>query len=130
VIQPGAVFEIPADLAEPPQRRLKSSPPARESRWVVIVNNKRDCRDPYPLTALVVLLSAKVEYAGRHDVHVVRPDGGVQRDSIAQVDLLFTLLKEDLAIDRYRGTLMSDTLRQIRAKLADTLGVAGSEDPG
>ena len=90
MIEPGAVFEIPADLAEPPL----------------------------------------VEYAGRHDVLVIRPDGGVQRDSIAQVDLLFTLLKQDLTTDRYRGTLMSDTLRQIRAKLADTLGVAGSEDPG
>ena len=125
MIVPGAVFEIPADLASPPQRARQASPPNRINRWVVVVSSKGDCRDGLQETVLVVLFSAGVEYQWRHDVLVRRPEGGLERDSIAQTDLVFPVLKEELTDERFRGTLMTDTLRQIRATLANTLGLAG-----
>jgi len=123
VIEPGAVFEIPAALAQPPQVATQSEPPVRESRWVVVIANKRDCRDDGHATVHVVLLSAQVEYAGRHDILIKVPDGGLQRESIAQTDLTFVMLKRDLTLDRRRGVLLADSLRQVRAKVAETLGM-------
>ena len=73
---------------------------------------------------MVVLLSAQTEYAYRHDVLIRRPDGGIERDSIAQTDLVFVVEKVELTADRLRGTVMADTLRQVRAKLAETLGIS------
>jgi hypothetical protein len=32
--------------------------------------------------------------------------------------------KVELTADRLRGTVMADTLRQVRAKLAETLGIS------
>jgi len=78
----------------------------------------------------VVLLSAQVECAGRNDVLVRRPDGGIQRDSIAQTDLVFVLDKVELTGARYRGTVLGDTLRQVRARIAETLGLAGTPVAG
>ncbi len=124
MIEPGAIFEIPAVFADPPQRARDPDAPRREQRWVAVVSNKADCRDRNQEAVLVVLLSAKTEYAWRHDVLIRRPDGGVARDSIAQTDLLFIVEKAELAPDRYHGTLMADTLRQVRAKLAETLGIS------
>lgn len=123
MIEPGAVFEIPAALAQPPQVATQPDPPMREGRWVVVIANKRDCRDNGHATVHVVLLSAQVEYAGRHDILLKLPDGGLKRDSIAQTDLTFVVLKRDLTPDRRRGVLQADTLRQIRAKVAETLGL-------
>lgn len=123
MIQPGAVFEIPATLAEPPQAAGRTDAPFRESRWVIVLANKRDCRDAVHETVHVVLCSAQVQYLGRHDVLVKRPDGGLQRDSIAQTDQMFVMLKAELTGDRHRGTLLADTLRQLRAKVAETLGL-------
>jgi len=125
VIEPGAVFELPAQLAQPPQTAKQASPPARESRWVIVVSNRTDCRDRGQETVLAVLCSAQTEYADRHDVHVRQGDGGLSRTSIAQTDLVFAILKDELAEDRYRGTVLRDTLGQIRARLADALGFAG-----
>lgn len=65
------------------------------------------------------------EYGGRHDVLLRTPDGGLVRDSIAQTDLVFVVLKSELTEDRYRGTLMRDSLIQVRAKLSETLGFPG-----
>ena len=125
MVEPGAVFEIPADLADPPQRAQQDAPPRRESRWVLVVSSKADCRDRNEPTVIVVLLSAKTEFQDRHDVLILRPDGGVQRDSIAQTDLIFTVLKDDLRDDRFRGTVLRDTIVRIRSRLADTLGYGG-----
>lgn len=75
---------------------------------------------------MVVLCSAQTEYGGRHDVHVRQGDGGMKRNSIAQTDLVFVVLKEELPDDRYRGTVLRDTLTQVRARLAESLGFAGS----
>ncbi len=124
MIEPGAVFEIPAALADPPQRARDPNAPAREHRWVFVVSNKADCRDRFQETVVVVLLSAQTQYAHRHDVLIRRPDGGIVRDSIAQTDLVFIIEKVELADDRARGTVMSDTLRQVRVKLAETLGIS------
>ncbi len=125
MIEPGAVFEVPPHLAEPPQVATQASPPARNARWVVVVSNKTDCRDRFHETVTVVLLSAQPEYGGRHDVFIPRPVGGLERDSIAQTDLVFVILKSELTDDRYRGKILSDTLVQVRAKLSETLGFAG-----
>jgi mRNA-degrading endonuclease toxin of MazEF toxin-antitoxin module len=125
LIAPGAVFEIPPELVEPPQVAQQANPPAREARWVAVLSNKADCRDQYHPTVTVVLCSAKIEYAGRHDVVLRAPDGGLGRDSIAQTDLVFVVLKSELTDDRFRGILLSDSLLQIRAKLSETLGFPG-----
>ena len=125
MIEPGAVFEIPAELARPPQVARQASPPVRENRWVIVVSSKADCRDRGQETVTVVLCSAQLEYAGRHDVVVRQGDGGMARTSIAQTDLVFVVLKAALSEDRYRGTILKDTLVQIRARLADSLGFAG-----
>jgi len=96
---------------------------------VVVVSSKADCRDPHHPTVIVVLCSSQTEYQGRHDVFVRRPDGGLRTDSIAQTDLVFVIAKADLTDERARGTLMADTLRQIRAKLGETLGFGPSVKP-
>ena len=127
MIQPGAVFEVPHALADPPQTARQSNPPPRISRWLIVVSNKADCRDRYQETVAVVLLSAQTEYQDRHDVLIRRPAGGVERDSIAQTDLVLTVLRDQLSDDRFRGIVLRDTLRQIRAKLAETLGISGDE---
>lgn len=124
MIEPGAIFEIPAALADPPQRARDPNAPAREHRWVLAVSNKADCRDRFQETVITVLLSAQTEYGHRHDVLIRRPDGGIARDSIAQTDVLFMVVKAELTPDRWRGTVMADTLRQVRAKLAETLGIS------
>lgn len=129
MIEPGAVFEIPASLADPPQRAHQANPPQRESRWVIVVSSKTDCRDPLHPTIIVVLCSSQTEYQGRHDVLVRRPDGGVRTDSIAQADLVFVIEKAELLEERARGSLMADTLRQVRAKLGETLGFGPSIKP-
>lgn len=125
MIEPGAIFEVPPHLAEPPQVAAQEGAPVRLSRWVLIVSNKADCRDRYHETVTVVLLSAQPEYGGRHDVFIPRPVGGLERDSIAQTDLVFVILKAELTDDRYRGKVLSDTLVQVRAKLSETLGFPG-----
>jgi len=127
VIQPGAVFEVPHALADPPQTARQNDPPPRVSRWLLVVSNKADCRDRYQETVTVVLLSAQTEYQGRHDVLIRRPDGGLERGSIAQTDLVITVLRDELSDDRFRGIVLRDTLRQVRAKLAETLGLSGDE---
>ncbi len=91
---------------------------------MLVVSNKADCRDRYQETVVVIPLSAQTQYAHRHDVLIRRPDGGIVRDSIAQTDLVFIVEKAELADDRARGTVMADTIRQVRAKLADTLGIS------
>lgn len=128
MIAPGVVFEVPPELAEPPQVALQSNPPQREARWVLVVSNKTDCRDESHPTVLVVLLSAQPEYHGRHDVFIPRPVGGLTRDSIAQTDLVYVVLKSELTDERYRGTVLSDTLIQVRAKLSETLGFPGPSE--
>lgn len=125
MIEPGAVFEIPVALARPPQIAKQAAPPVRENRWVIVVSSKADCRDRYQETVIVVLCSAQTEYAGRHDVMVREHDGGMARTSIAQTDLVFVVMKDALGEERYRGTVLKDTLIQIRARLADSLGFAG-----
>lgn len=122
MIVPGAVFEIPADFADPPQRRYQTNPPARESRWVLIVSCKGDRRDRGLPTVLTVLCSAQVDYQDRPDVLIRCPDGGLQRDSIAQTDLVFVVPRVELTDGRYRGTVFRDTLGQVRAKLSERLG--------
>jgi hypothetical protein len=122
MIVPGSVFEIPAPLAEPPQRARQQDPPPRENRWVLVLSNKRDCAERLHETVTVVLLSAKTEYMGRHDVLIRRPDGGVERDSLAQTDIVLTLAKAELTDDWHRGVVMRDTLVRVRAKLSETLG--------
>lgn len=129
MIEPGAVFEVPPDLAQPPQVAEQEAPPVRLARWVVVVSNKTDCRDRYHETVTVVLLSAQPEYGGRHDVFIPRPVGGLERDSIAQTDLVFVILKSELSDERYRGKILADTLIQVRAKLSETLGFAGPTTP-
>ena len=129
MIGPGAVFEIPAELADPPQRRHEANPVQRTSRWVLIVSSKTDCRDARHPTVLVVLLSSQVEWQGRHDVLIKRPDGGLRTDSIAQTDMVFAVDKRDLLDDRHRGDIMTDTLRQVRAKLGESLGFGPSIKP-
>jgi hypothetical protein len=124
VIAPGAIFEVPHHLADPPQVARQQAPPARESRWILVVSNKVDCGDRYQQTVLVVL-SAQVEYQYRHDVLIRRPDGGIARDSIAQTDLVFPILKDELTDARFKDVVLRDTLRQVRAKLSETLGLAG-----
>jgi hypothetical protein len=83
----------------------------------VVPQRLRDCRlfhrSNHPA-------SAQIEYAGPYDVLVIAPDGGVQRDSLAQSDIVITVDKRNLSGTngaRYRGTLMADTLAQIRALL-------------
>lgn len=59
MIEPGEIFEVPAVLADPPQRGRDPNAPARQHRWAALP-----------------------------------------------------------------GSVMADTLRQVRAKLSDTLGIS------
>ncbi|MGO9179771.1 MAG: hypothetical protein ACLQBX_20135 [Candidatus Limnocylindrales bacterium] len=72
----------------------------------------------------MTILSAKIEHAGRHDELVRAGDGGVQRDCIAQTDLVLFWPKNELLDERWKGDLMQDTLRRVRARLGNTLGMA------
>ena len=120
MIEPGAVFELPARLAQPPQRSFQENPPEREHRWVLVVSSLNDCSAADCATVQTVLLSAQVEYAGPYDVLILSPDGGVDRDCLAQTDILITIDKRDLSGahgGRYRGTLMADSLARVRALL-------------
>lgn len=107
-----------------------SPAPVREERWLVVVSSKRDCRDVACPTVVVIILSAKVEHAGRHDELIRAGDGGVQRDSIAQTDLVLFWPKDELLDDRCKGELMLDTLIRVRARLANTLGIAEPKATG
>ncbi|MEW5705150.1 MAG: type II toxin-antitoxin system PemK/MazF family toxin [Pseudomonadota bacterium] len=121
MIEPGAVFELPARLARPPQEPHRFDPAARESRWVLVVSTSDQCLAPGYLTVFAVLLSSQTEYAGENDVLIFAGEA-VLRDSIAQADILFTLSKQDLGRARYRGTVSADTLKRVRAALARILG--------
>ena len=127
MIEPGAVFEIPAPLAAPPQRSHQDNPPDREHRWVVVVSSKADCDNSGCVNVLSVLLSTRVDLVGPFDVVVLPPIGGVRRPSIAQTDIVVTIDKRDISGamngSRYRGTVLADTLRQIRALLKARMDV-------
>jgi hypothetical protein len=125
VIRPGAIFEVPHQLADPPQYARQVGAPPRENRWILVVSCKADCADRFQETVTVVLLSAQIEYQSRHDVLIRRPDGGIERDSIAQTDLVFPVLKSELTDERHRGIVLRDTLRQVRAQLSNSLGISG-----
>jgi hypothetical protein len=74
---------------------------------------------------LVVLLSLRTDLIGPFDVIVLPPNGGVEGPSIAQTDVVLTVDKRDISGPtngpRYRGTVLEDTLVQIRALLRDRL---------
>jgi hypothetical protein len=57
---------------------------------------------------------------------VVHPDGGVSQDCIAETDIVVTIDKRDTSGpvngSRYQGTVMRDTLGQIRALLRKRQG--------
>ena len=115
------MFAVPAeDVPMPP---TKGTRPPRDERWLLIVSTKRDCRAADCPTVVIVILSAKVEFAGRHD-ELVRAGDAVQRDSIAQTDLVIFWPKAELTDARWRGDVMQDTLARVRARLANTIGVA------
>jgi mRNA-degrading endonuclease toxin of MazEF toxin-antitoxin module len=97
--------------------------PEREERWLLVVSSKRDCRASDCPTVVVVIFSAQVQFAGRHD-ELVRAGDGVRRDSIAQTDLVMFWPKEELSDDRWMGDVMQDTLTRVRARLANTVGIA------
>lgn len=121
MIEPGAVFEIPAPLAVPPQRSFQDNPPERENRWVMIVSSKTDCDDTECWNVLTVLMSARIDLVGPFDVVILPPIGGVERPSIAQTDIVITIDKRDLSGPmngpRYRGTVLADSFRQVRSLL-------------
>jgi hypothetical protein len=91
---------------------------------VVVISNKRDCRDTWCRTVVVVPLSRGLEHFGRWDVEIKRGDGGTDADVMAQTDLPFFILKEDLLGGDYMGTVLRDTLNRIKATLANTFGLA------
>lgn len=117
MVEPGAVFEIPGLLAEPPQAAYRFDPSPRKTRWVLVIAPLAHCVNPDQLTVTCVLLSAQTKYAADHDVLIFKGDA-VVKDSIAQADLIFTLSKEDLLAARYRGTVLADTLKKVRAAVA------------
>jgi len=121
VIEPGAVFEIPAPLAVPPQRSYQDNPPNRDNRWGLIVSSRTDCDDPECRNVLAVLLSCRVDLVGPFDVVILPPIGGVECQSIAQTDIVVTIDKRDISGPmngtRYRGSVLADLFRQFRALL-------------
>lgn len=123
VIEPGDVYEVPPRLARPPQAAHQPAPPHRDSRWVLVVSSQVVCAHARTPDVMVVLLSGQVDHAGENDVMVYRGEGGVQRDSIAQGDIIFTIAKQDLPIEKWRGRVQTDTLIQVRAVLARVLGL-------
>lgn len=120
MLEPGSVFEVPHHLAPPPQRQYQENPPARESRWVLVVSSQQDCDDADCVNVQTVLLSTRVDLGGPFDV-VIQPGGGVPVACIAQSDIVITLDKRELTgvmnAARYRGPVHSDTLAQVRALL-------------
>ncbi len=85
---------------------------------------------------LVVLLSAGIDnFVEKHDVQLRKGDGGTDQDCMAQADIVFPMLKDDLAASRHKGQLMLDTVNQIRAKIGGCIGLnaanaAESQMPG
>ena len=125
--EPGAVFELPARLAVPPQRSFQDNPPDRDSRWVLVVSSEADCSNDECWNVLSVLLSSRVDLVGPFDVVVQPPVGGVRVPSIAQTDIVVTIDKRDISGHlngpRHRGTVLADTLLQVRALLRDRLAL-------
>lgn len=123
MIEPGAVFELPATLVRLPDRERQADPPPRRSRWVLVISSAETCADMGMSTVLVVVLSSQVEYGGRYDVEIVPPVGGVRETCIAQTDIVVPIHKDELRGPRngarYRGTVLTDTLRQVKAALRD-----------
>jgi hypothetical protein len=127
VIEPGAVFELPAKQAQPPGRAFQDNPPVRDHRWVLIVSSAADCADEVCDNVLVVLLSRRMDMCGPMDVPVLHPNGGVEADSIAQSDIVLTIDRRAISGPtngpRYRGTVLDDTFLQLRALLRERLSL-------
>jgi hypothetical protein len=127
VIEPGAVFEIPAQLAQPPGRAFQDNPAVRDHRWVLVVSSVSDCADQGCENVLVVLLSRRMDMCGPMDVPVLHPNGGVEVDSIAQSDIVLTIDRRSISGPtngpRYRGTVLDDTLLQLRSLLRERLAL-------
>lgn len=121
MIEPGDVYEIPARLARPPQAAYQDDPAPRESRWVLVISSELHCTQARYPDVIVVLLSAQVDQAGDNDVTVYRGEGGVERDSMAQGDVIVTLAKQDVPVQRWRGRVQTDTLIKVRAVIARVL---------
>jgi mRNA-degrading endonuclease toxin of MazEF toxin-antitoxin module len=99
------------------------TPPLRRERWVLVISNKRDCRDPSRPTVIVALLSSQAAWQGRADELVRQGDGGTLTDSIVQTDLIFFYPKDDLRKGTLRGELMADSLNRVKARLRNTLAL-------
>ena len=121
-IVPGAVFRLdPMHVVLP---RREGAQPARETRSVVVVSNKRDCRDDWCPTVIVLPLSAQLQhFNARHDVEIAQGDGGTDRDVMAQADLAHFILKSDLLSGELRGVLLRDTQARIKVVLGNVLGI-------
>jgi mRNA-degrading endonuclease toxin of MazEF toxin-antitoxin module len=91
---------------------------------VLVVASESRCIQPRYPNVIVVLLSAQPEMAGEDDVLILKGEGGVDQDSIAQPDIVFTLAKQDLPLTRWKGRVQQDTLIQVRAALARVVGLA------
>lgn len=97
--------------------------PTRRERWLLVISNKGDCRDPARDTVLVLLLSSQVAWQGRSDELIKQGDGGTITDCIAQTDLIFFFAKVDLRAGTLKGEIMTDTLNRVKARLRNTLGL-------
>jgi len=124
-IAPGAVFTVDPSRVHLPAALMDPNAPHRDSRWLLVVSCKADCRQEESHTVLVVILSAKVEHFwSRHDVVIEKGDGGTDRQCIAQGDTVFPMLKSDIVgTGTYKGSVFKSTLGQVRAMIGTLVGL-------
>lgn len=85
------------------------------NRTVLVVSNADDCRDASHWTVLIVPLSSRTDLARRFDVRLIKGEGGVVKDCIAQVGHVGPIPKS--AFVRRMGVLPLSRFRSIQAGL-------------
>jgi mRNA-degrading endonuclease toxin of MazEF toxin-antitoxin module len=111
---PGEVWYVDDQAIQipPPPGTIRTLHP---NRMVVVVSNAQDCSDSAVWTVLMVPLSSRVDLARRFDVRLIKGEGGVTKDCIAQVSVLGPVPKA--AFVQRIGVLPVSRFRSVQAAL-------------
>jgi mRNA-degrading endonuclease toxin of MazEF toxin-antitoxin module len=91
------------------------------SRMVLVVSSQEDCVDAAVWTLQVVPLSTQVHWQRRNDVRLLKGEGGLNAQSVAQVGLLGPVSKEAFK-DRV-GVLPVSRFQAIQVGIRLSLGM-------
>lgn len=117
----GAVFEIADDLVPFPHDKNRTW---HEMRRVIVVQADSLLGPVEPRTVMVVPCSASQNDVRRGDYVLPKDEPGFTRPHVvAYATLVMPILKSALTLDGYRGQLTDETLAQLRARIAQNLGL-------